>query len=162
MMIQVEAGAAVHEKPALEALLSRWPVTCQVEGERAIADLPELSSFPAFALVTEGSVSVKLGGPTAEQLEVGDLVVVHEPDGVSFHEAPQDAHHGRTWRIDQSHGGASVLVVRLDCVGTQFSPGLMPKPYVVRGGRPIDRALRSALVETLRSGVPAAVANASA
>jgi AraC-like DNA-binding protein len=38
----------------------------------------------------------------------------------------------------------------------------MPKPYVVRAGRPIDRALRSALLEAIRTGVPAAVSNAAA
>lgn len=162
-MLQLEASTAAAAKPALESLLNRWPVVCQVEGERAIADLPELPSYPAFALVTDGPVSVRLPGSVTEQLETGDLVIVHEPDGVSFQEASQDGVPTRmNWRIDASHGGPLVLLVRLECVGTQFSPGLMPKPYLVRSNRPIDRALRTALVEAVRSKMPEAVANAAA
>jgi AraC-like DNA-binding protein len=163
LMTEVEAGMTIGAKPALGALLERWPVVCQVEGDRAIAAFPELSSVPAFALVTDGAVTVQMPGSATEQLETGDLVLVHEPDGVSFHETLQDELPTRmNWRIDAAHGGPSVLVVRLECVGTQFSPGLMPKPLVSRGTAPVERALRSALVEAVRSNVPAAVANAAA
>jgi AraC-like DNA-binding protein len=161
-MIQAEARAVISEKPALETLLSRWPVVCQVEGERTIADFSGFSDSPGFAIVTEGAVTVRFGNSAAEQLQPGDLVIVHEPDAVSFHEGSEDGHAGRTWRLDGPLGSPSMLVVRLESVGTQFCPGLMPKPYVVRAGRPIDRALRSALLEAIRTGAPAAVSNAAA
>jgi AraC-like DNA-binding protein len=163
LMIEVDSIAGTAAKPGLQGLLNRWPVVCQVEGERAIADFPKLSAFPAFALVTDGPINLRMTGSPAEQLETGDLVIVHEPDGVSFDEVSQDSLPTRTnWRIDAAHSGPSILVVRLECVGTQFSPGLMPKPFVVREARPIDRALRSALVESVRSNAPEAVANAAA
>jgi AraC-like DNA-binding protein len=161
-MSQVEVISILSERTALEALLSRWPVVCQVEGERALSESPEEPPFPAYLLVTEGPVTVRLPGSPPEQLETGDLVLAHEPEGVTFQEASQDGLPTRmNWRIDPSRG-PSVLVVRLESVGTQFSPGLMPRPHVVRSGRPIDRALRSALVETVRSNATGAVANAAA
>jgi AraC-like DNA-binding protein len=163
LMIDTEASTVMAAKPGIERLLNRWPVVCQVEGERAIADFPKPSAFPALVLVTEGPLTVQLSDSVSEQLGTGDLVIVHEPEGVSFSEVPHDGAPTRmNWRIDPSHIGPSVLVVRLECVGTQFSPGLMPRPYVVRGGRPIDRALRAGLVEAVRSNAPEAVANATA
>jgi AraC-like DNA-binding protein len=91
------------------------------------------------------------------------MVVVHHSEGVSFQEALQDSASGRmTWRFDGSLGGVTVLMVRLDSIGTEFCPVLTPKPFVVRARRPIDRAVRTALVEAVRSKAPEAVANAAA
>jgi len=161
-MSQVQTAASTAVEPGLEALLNRWPVVCHVEGERGLADLPA-ALFPSYALVTEGSISVRFPGAEAEVLQAGDLVMAHEPDAVSFLEPSPEALGSLTsWRLDQAHGGLSLLVVRLDCVGTQFSPGLMPKPCVVRADRPIDQALRTALVEAVRSNASQAAKNAAA
>jgi AraC-like DNA-binding protein len=162
-MSRVETLTAVAEQSALGPLLHRWPVVCQVDGERALPDLVEQALFPSCLLVIDGSIDVRLSSSVTEPLEAGDLVVIHEPDGVALTEPTHEALSARSnWRIDQPHGAASVLVIRLDCVGTQFSPGLMPKPFVVRGNRGIDRALRAAVIEAARSNVPRAVLNAAA
>jgi AraC-like DNA-binding protein len=162
-MTQVAAVATIPAPPALDALLDRWPVICHVEGERASADLPALAAFPALTLVTAGALDVQLSGTALTQLVAGDLVIAHDPTEVTFSEAALEQLDPRTnWRIDQAHGASSVVVVRLECVGTHFHPGLMPKPYVVRGGRPIDQSLRTALIEAARANAPQAVANAAA
>jgi AraC-like DNA-binding protein len=165
-MIQVAGAATVSHQPALASLLKRWPVGCRVDGERAVSDLSGGLEFPACILVSEGAVNIQLPGSTVDRLQSGDVAVVHEPKGVSFQEASldgmPDSSDRPSWHSESSSERPAALIVRLECVGSQFSPGLMPRPYVVRTVRPVDHSLRSALIAAVRSQSAAPVADSAA
>src|SRR5262245_44249028 len=103
-MSRVETVTSIAEQSALGTLLNRWPVVCQVDGERALPELIEREPFPACILVLDGVIEVRLPGSVTEQLEAGDLLVIHETDGVTLREPSHEALSARTnWRIDQPH-----------------------------------------------------------
>ncbi|QDT57448.1 HTH-type transcriptional activator Btr [Caulifigura coniformis] len=155
---------APSARPTLTALLSCWPVVCQVDGERSLSAPEDSLESPALAVVTAGPLWVRFANAEPERLESGDLIVTHETDSADIlsHVADDLSASNGFWRPDDLSSSPGLLVVRLECIGTQFAPGLMPRPFVIRSPGSADRALSSSLLEIVRLGVAAPVANAAA
>jgi hypothetical protein len=147
-MSRVDAAIAGAEQSALPALLNRWPVVCEVDEERGLMGLEEVLSCPALVVVTGGGLQAQLSISAVDRLRAGDVLVSHETSGVRLARSGlEDEEAGLgDWRSDPTSAPLSIILVRLGCLGSQFSPELMPRPFVARGTGTIDNALRSALV----------------
>jgi len=156
--------ATLSAQPTLTALLSCWPVVCHVDGERSVSERSDSLESASLALVTSGPLWVRFSNAAPEKLEAGDLIVTHATDGSSVLSLAEDelSASSAVWRADDPLGSPALLVVRLECIGTQFAPGLMPRPYVIRSPGAADRSLSNSLLEAVRFGVAAPVADAAA
>ena len=164
-MSGVSVADPISRPAALNGLLSRWPVVCEVDGEQPIFDHSDLpASSASLVLVTSGPLWARMAKGNIDQLASGDLLIAHEPRAFSLSATiPQEApvNHTPAWASDATQPPAAIFV-RLESLANSFSSQLMPPPFVVRATNATVKKLGAALIATVQADSASAISNATA